>query len=281
MYDRLVAWAIRKEKRELKYNILGFKQEKLIENNLSTEDALILRTIKDMYSSSGMEFITENNVRYMWMNYTYLLRQLPIVGSKRNLMRRIEFYGKELFLLRVLKKEKRGIKGNFSYISPTEKLDSLQDLDLMTKSHKVMTKSHKPYDKIAQALTTESHNKDSSNKNDSSINDSINTLSCKQDRTDNITKEVIDLLNDVAGTNYKASTSKTKTLIQARLKEGFTLKDFYTVIDKKAREWGDNADMVKYLRPETLFGTKFESYLNQPETISKPKDDYFAHGRLV
>ena len=113
MYDRLVAWAIRKEKRELKYNILGFKQEKLIENNLSTEDALILRTIKDMYSSSGMEFITENNVRYMWMNYTYLLRQLPIVGSKRNLMRRIEFYGKELFFFFFLKKEKRGINGDF------------------------------------------------------------------------------------------------------------------------------------------------------------------------
>lgn len=280
MYDRLVAWAIRKEKRELKYNILGFKQEKLIENNLSTEDALILRTIKDMYSSSGMEFITENNVRYMWMNYTYLLRQLPIVGSKRNLMRRIEFYGKELFLLRVLKKEKRGIKGNFSYISPTEKLDSLQDLDLMTKSHKVMTKTHKPYDKIAQALMTESHNKDSSNKNDSSINDSINTLSCKQDHTDNITKEVIDRLNDVAGTKYKAKTPKTKTLIQARLKEGFSLEDFNRVIDKKCREWS-KTEMAKYLRPETLFGTKFESYLNQPEAISKPKDDYFSQGRIV
>ena len=273
MYDRLVAWAIRKEKRELKYNILGFKQEKLIENNLSTEDALILRTIKDMYSSSGMEFITENNVRYMWMNYTYLLRQLPIVGSKRNLMRRIEFYGKELFLLRVLKKEKRGIKGNFSYISPTEKLDSLQDLDLMTKTHK-------PYDKIAQDLTTESHNKDSSNKNDSSINDSINTLSCKQDRTDNITKEVIDRLNDVAGTNYKASTSNTRTLIKARLKDGFSLDDFYRVIDKKSREWR-NTEMAKYLRPETLFGTKFESYLNQPDAIAVQQDDYFSHGRLV
>ena len=92
---------------------------------------------------------------------------------------------------------------------------------------------------------------------------------------------IIEKLNHVTGTNYKDSTEKTRRLIHARLKEGFTLKDFYTVIDKKAREWGDNADMVKYLRPETLFGTKFESYLNQPETISKPKDDYFAHGRLV
>ena len=107
-----------------------------------------------------------------------------------------------------------------------------------------------------------------------------NTLSCKQDRTDNITKEVIDHLNEVAGTSYKASTSKTKTLIQARLKEGFSLDDFYRVIDKKCREWS-NTEMAKYLRPETLFGTKFESYLNQPDAIAKPKDDYFSHGRLV
>ena len=118
--------------------------------------------------------------------------------------------------------------------------------------------------------------------NTTSINTTFNnnTLSCKQDRTDNITKEVIDRLNDVAGTKYKASTSKTRTLIQARLKEGFSLEDFNRVIDKKCREWS-NTEMAKYLRPETLFGTKFESYLNQPDAIAVKKDDYFSHGRLV
>ena len=118
--------------------------------------------------------------------------------------------------------------------------------------------------------------------NTTSINTTFNnnTLSCKQDRTDNITKEVIDRLNDRAGTNYKESTEKTKRLIHARLKEGFSLEDFNRVIDKKCREWS-NTEMAKYLRPETLFGTKFESYLNQPDAIAKPKDDYFSHGRLI
>lgn len=118
--------------------------------------------------------------------------------------------------------------------------------------------------------------------NTTSINTTFNnnTLSCKQDRTDNITKEVIDHLNEVAGTNYKAGTPKTKTLIQARLKEGFSLEDFNMVIDKKCREWS-NTEMAKYLRPETLFGTKFESYLNQPDAIAVQQDDYFSHGRLV
>ena len=91
---------------------------------------------------------------------------------------------------------------------------------------------------------------------------------------------IIDRLNDVAGTNYKARTPKTRTLIQARLKEGFSLEDFNRVIDKKCREWS-NTEMAKYLRPETLFGTKFESYLNQPDAIAVQQDDYFSHGRLV
>ena len=46
--------------------------------------------------------------------------------------------------------------------------------------------------------------------------------------------------------------------------DGFTVDDFQTVITKKAKEW-QGTDMAQYLRPETLFGTKFEGYLNQPE----------------
>ena len=75
-------------------------------------------------------------------------------------------------------------------------------------------------------------------------------------------KEIIEYLNNRAGTNYKHTTNKTKDLIKARFNEGFTLNDFQAVIDKKCVEWM-NTDMQKYLRPETLFGTKFESYLNQ------------------
>jgi hypothetical protein len=46
-------------------------------------------------------------------------------------------------------------------------------------------------------------------------------------------------------------------------KKGFSLSDFQTVIDKKVSEW-KGTDMEQYLRPSTLFGTKFESYLNAP-----------------
>lgn len=79
-------------------------------------------------------------------------------------------------------------------------------------------------------------------------------------------KEIVGYLNDAIGTQYKPSVEKTRTFIRARLREGFTVEDFKTVIDKKARAWLGNKDMQKYLRPETLFGTKFESYLNEQET---------------
>lgn len=77
-----------------------------------------------------------------------------------------------------------------------------------------------------------------------------------------IVKDVIDYLNIAAATNYKSTSEKTKRLIKTRIKDGFALDDFKTVIDKKTSEWR-GTDMEKFLRPETLFGNKFESYLNQ------------------
>ena len=81
---------------------------------------------------------------------------------------------------------------------------------------------------------------------------------------DRDTENIISFLNSTTGSKYKASTDKTRRLIAARLAEGFALEDFKTVISKKAKEW-QGTDMAQYLRPETLFGTKFEGYLNQPE----------------
>ncbi len=79
-------------------------------------------------------------------------------------------------------------------------------------------------------------------------------------------KIVVNYLNQVTGSSYKTSTNKTKSLINARLKEGFTVDDFKKVIDIKSYQWLNNKDMCKFLRPETLFGTKFEGYLNEKIT---------------
>lgn len=83
-----------------------------------------------------------------------------------------------------------------------------------------------------------------------------------------IIKGIIDYLNIKTNSHYKYSTEKTRKLIKTRLNDNFTIDDFKTVIDKKTDEWL-GTDFEKFLRPETLFGNKFEGYLNQKTTPKK------------
>ena len=85
----------------------------------------------------------------------------------------------------------------------------------------------------------------------------------------------IAYLNQVANKRYKF-VDKTKRLLLARFKEGYTLEDFKQVIDIKTAEWKDSPEFSKYLRPETLFRSKFDGYLNQkPKTIRGKSEDNF------
>ena len=81
----------------------------------------------------------------------------------------------------------------------------------------------------------------------------------------NIYSQIINYLNEKTNKNFRSNISKTQRLIQARIKEKFTIEDFKKVIDKKVRQWEKDKKMAQYLRPETLFGSKFESYLNESE----------------
>uniref|UniRef100_A0A6M3IWJ0 Putative replication protein n=1 Tax=viral metagenome TaxID=1070528 RepID=A0A6M3IWJ0_9ZZZZ len=82
-------------------------------------------------------------------------------------------------------------------------------------------------------------------------------------------KEVIGDLNLVLGTSYKSTTKQTQDLIKARLNDSFTLEDFKVVHRKMLRAWGADDKMVKFLRPITLYGNKFEGYLNQKTVTTK------------
>lgn len=85
-----------------------------------------------------------------------------------------------------------------------------------------------------------------------------------------ITKKVIEHLNTTTDAKFRSSSKATQSKIKARLNEGYTLNDFIVVIDKKYNEW-KNTEFEKYLCPETLFGTKFEKYLNQREIKKNEK----------
>ena len=86
--------------------------------------------------------------------------------------------------------------------------------------------------------------------------------------------EIIAFLNQEAETNFKHTTKATIGFIKARWREGFRLDDFKAVITHKCEEWKGDEKMGSFLRPATLFGTKFESYLQNagPGTNTKKKE---------
>ena len=82
---------------------------------------------------------------------------------------------------------------------------------------------------------------------------------------------IITYLNEVTNKHYTTTNATTVRLIVARLNNGFTLEQFKYVIDVKAAHWM-NTEMEKFLRPETLFGNKFEGYLNETITTNQQGD---------
>ncbi|MDR4995783.1 phage replisome organizer N-terminal domain-containing protein [Bacillus altitudinis] len=82
-------------------------------------------------------------------------------------------------------------------------------------------------------------------------------------------KLIIDLLNKVTGKSFRHSSAATQRLIKARWNDGFRFEDFKTVILTKTNQWLKDDKMNKYLQPTTLFGTKFEGYLNEGAGVIK------------
>lgn len=78
---------------------------------------------------------------------------------------------------------------------------------------------------------------------------------------EDLVPQIIVFLNETLSSKYSASNGDTQKHIRARLKDGYTLHDFMLVIESRCAEWNEDAHMRQYLRPATLFGNKFESYL--------------------
>lgn len=87
-------------------------------------------------------------------------------------------------------------------------------------------------------------------------------------------QDIIDYLNDKANKNFKATSKETRRLILARWKDGYALEDFQRVIDGRVAKWYTDARMQEYLRPMTLFSSKFESYLNDAGPVNAGPGTY-------
>ena len=123
-------------------------------------------------------------------------------------------------------------------------------------------------DRLQNRDTLVKQNKTKQNKTKKDIlSDKSDSVNSKKSKNSEAIKTIIDYLNSATDSSYRSTTKSNQKKINARLEEGFTVDDFKKVIDKKKEDW-KGTDMAKFLRPETLFGTKFEGYLNAP--ISKP-----------
>ena len=116
--------------------------------------------------------------------------------------------------------------------------------------------------------------------NNTSFNNTFSNTSNKKDIVEQSSttplpyEEIVQYLNQKTNKNFKHTSKVTQRHIRARLAEGFTVSDFKQVIDNKCNDWLRDQKMKEYLRPETLFGTKFESYLNSKTTTTKQTGPY-------
>ncbi len=96
------------------------------------------------------------------------------------------------------------------------------------------------------------------------INNSVNNIKNKASPSD----AVITILEDLnkrtkSKKGFSPLAQSNQNLIKARMSEGFTVENFITVNEKKVKQWLHDPEMSKYLRPATLYGNKFDGYLNE------------------
>ncbi|GFP74677.1 conserved phage C-terminal domain-containing protein [Clostridium fungisolvens] len=317
----------------MKYNVMGFSQEKLIEKGLDLKDAALLRYLIDFIGTDKMrKEIVEGEV-YYWIKYDGVVKKYPILGFNNvdSVYRRL----KKFVRLKILKHLTIRANGTYSYYAFGE--DYL-DLISSTSHAKATGKeySHKVKKNVSNNLIENKFEMDVDLNNDSieeerkdnkitvekniegtsiinsdekfsmdglkflggkdnnpaaiewkygpnnysinnySIKNNIYKKKDKEDKVkDNIIKQIVDYLNLKGNMNYKHTSAITIKNIKARLNEGFILNDFYKVIDNKFLEWYET-DMERFLRPETLFGNKFEGYLNQKPITKRDNEKSFV-----
>lgn len=118
------------------------------------------------------------------------------------------------------------------------------------------------FEKSNTEITQKEHSSNTEITQKKTIN---NIKNIKNEKNNIYSREIIDYLNLKSGKRFRYTDTNIR-FVSARLNEGFTLEDFKKVIDFKVNEWA-NDKMEQYLRPQTLFGTKFESYLNAVSSV--------------
>ena len=285
----------------MKYTIEGFSQEyaaslkkEITENGkakvirIDCTDLVILRWFVDFFPS--MTKINVGGKEYALLVHSKMMSDLPILNiSRKACIERMQklvkfgileyklveeagrcsFYGFGENYKRMIENqwgEKQGVENQWVENLPIENrpLENAHEKDEDFSGGDVRLTDHgdvRLTDHGDVRLTDHNYSIINNNTNNTSIKNNISLLK-------ESIKEIVSFLNAEAGKAFRDDTPQTVKLISGRLKNGYTVDDFKTVIRKKCAEWM-HTDMEQYLRPATLFTpTHFESYLNAPEKAS-------------
>ncbi|MEG1254236.1 conserved phage C-terminal domain-containing protein [Clostridium sp.] len=282
----------------MKYTIMGFRQEKLIQLGLDTLDATILRYFIDFKEAKGMKVQIVDGQAYYWIRYDGILKELPILKMKKCTVQ------SRFFKLRdagVLTHQVIREGGTYSYFGIGEKYTELitsgvniedensgrlkesVDCDNLEEENNLKSVDENSYS-VDENLQCADKNSYSMDKNLQGMDENLKGYQCKpitnnpsikDPSTKNINNlvflkktafEIIEYLNLQTGKKFRGDTKVTLRLIKARFQEGFTVDDFKTVIDNMRIRW-TGTKFQEYLAPTTLFGSKFETYLNQGKEV--------------
>lgn len=266
---------------KMKYTLEGFSQEAALSMQatiteggrtktikLDLIDLTIIRWIVDFYPN--MKKVSIEGTEYVWLDYSTFVEDMPLLAlSKQSLYKRCV----KMVRLGVLKHKTVRSNGTFSYYAFGPEYSRLVG----------------GRNKAAQApATTQATAQDAWGDTENATPEQFQTPADEpqpllnepqapaQPKGPDPAEEIVDHLNQRAGTHYKATTASTRKLIKARLREGFSVDEIKLVIDKKCADWLNNRDMAQYLRPETLFGPKFEAYLNA-KVMPQPRANTYAN----
>lgn len=227
----------------IKLNVDMFDDEKIkIIQSMPEGDAILLVWIKLILLAGKTN---EGGYIYISENMPYTEEMLSVVMNKPlNIIRlAIETFTK----LEMIENDAKGI-----YLVNFEKHQSLEKMEKIREQTRLRVAKHRAKLKENNNVTLQVTQSNAIDKD----------IDRDKDIDIEIYKYIVDYLNRKTGKNFKVNSNKTKSLIKARLNEGFTKDDFIKVIDIKTNEWL-KTKMEQYLRPETLFSNKFEGYLNQ------------------
>lgn len=243
----------------MKYNICGYSQTALIKYNMDCNDAVLLRTIMDIYTSSSekLEYIILENDKFMWLTYGYISEQLQILGSLRTIKRKVADFIDKKILKKIVLNSKNSRAGKYMYLAPGENYAELCEYEFykqkedketdienqMTNTPHQVPKCHKGSDKISLDHVTNCHIKDYS------ITDySSKIINKKRESVPHLINLILEKYNSLNLPSY-VRPPKNYTIMECY--NSYGIKDLYKALEMMSQ----SSYVMKNFSIDMIFNT--------------------------